>query len=229
MKKKGISQEGLKLLACVSMLLDHIGAIFVPGYALRIIGRLAFPVYCFLIAEGVGHTSDTRRYGIRLGIGAVLSELPFDLLLFGGVTVLHQSVMVTLLLGFLALVWARKIKNHILPLIVCFAAAELLHTDYGGWGVALIVLFGITSGRPCARLIQALGMAVIFWCMGGMTIGVGAIRFPLEMFALLAMVPIFLYSGKKVTGNRAVQWGFYLFYPAHMTVLLLVVGVLERR
>ena len=78
--KKGISQEGLKILACLTMLLDHIGAVFVRGYTLRIIGRIAFPIYCFLLVEGVLHTKNPRRYGLRLGIGLLLSEIPFDLL-----------------------------------------------------------------------------------------------------------------------------------------------------
>ena len=69
MKKKIFSQEGLKILACVTMLLDHIGAVFMPTmatyslyYALRIIGRLAFPIYCFLLAEGVAHTKNPVKY-----------------------------------------------------------------------------------------------------------------------------------------------------------------------
>lgn len=222
MEKKVIPQEGLKLLACVTMLIDHIGAAFVPGIGLRIIGRLAFPIYCFLLAEGVRYTRSLKSYGIRLCIGALLSELPFDLLFFGSVTARHQSVMVTLLLGYLALLWARKMKNHLLPAIVCFAAAELLSTDYGGWGVAMIVLFDITAGKSHERILQILGLTVICWCIGGLTIAVGAVRMPVEMFAVLAMIPIGLYSGRKVTRSRAVQRAFYLFYPAHLTVLLLI-------
>ena len=220
--KKGIPQEGLKLLACVTMLLDHIGAVFVPGYGLRIVGRLAFPIYCFLLAEGVRHTHNPARYGLRLGSGAALSELPFELLFFGCMTVEHQSVMVTLLLGFLALWWAGKMGNYLVPLAVCFVAAEWLGTDYGGWGVAMIVLFGATEGRRFARLIQTLGLAVICWFIGGMTISLGLVRMPIEMFAVTAMIPICLYSGRKATRSRAVQWAFYLFYPMHLLVLLLI-------
>lgn len=218
--KKVIPQEGLKLLACVTMLLDHIGAVFVPGYTLRIIGRLAFPIYCFLLAEGIRFTRSPVRYGIRLGIGALLSELPFELLFFGTISIQHQSVMVTLLLGFLAVIWAKKMGSYLLPLLVCFLAAELLGTDYGGWGVALIVLFAATEEKPFCQLFQTIGMAVIFLCIGSMSIPIGAVRVPIQLFGVASMIPICLYSGRKATKSHAVQWCFYLFYPIHLLVLL---------
>src|SRR5699024_500130 len=95
MKEKGLSQEGLKLLACLTMLLDHIGATLVPGWTLRIIGRLAFPIFCFLLAEGAHYTKNPAKYAFRLAIGAILSEIPFDFALFGGWTWYYQSVMLT--------------------------------------------------------------------------------------------------------------------------------------
>ena len=107
MNKKIFSQEGLKILACVTMLLDHIGAVFMPSYAnyslyyaLRIVGRLAFPIYCFLLAEGVAHTKNPVKYGLRLLLGVFLAEVPFDLAFSGGIDWGSQSVMVTLILGF---------------------------------------------------------------------------------------------------------------------------------
>lgn len=86
MPKRGLSQETLKIIACVTMLLDHIGATFCPGIGLRIVGRIAFPIYCFLLAEGVHYTHSPKKYGLRLLIGALLSEIPFDLLFFGELT-----------------------------------------------------------------------------------------------------------------------------------------------
>ena len=91
----GISQEGLKLLACITMLIDHIGATLMIRliqetsandaslvwlyYLMRIIGRIAFPIYCFLLVEGAAHTRDPKKYGLRLFVGMLLSEIPFDL------------------------------------------------------------------------------------------------------------------------------------------------------
>ena len=83
MKRYGLSQEGLKLVACVTMLMDHIGAVLLPQYLfLRYIGRIAFPIYCFLLAEGVHYTNNPKKYCLRLGVGTMLSEIPFDLALF---------------------------------------------------------------------------------------------------------------------------------------------------
>ena len=221
MKNKVFSQEGLKLLACITMLIDHIGATIIPDLNLRIIGRLSFPIFCFLMVEGIWHTRNVKKYGLRLAIGALLSELPFDLLFFGGFTWTHQSVMVTLLLGLLAVYWGRKQKNYLLPFAVCFLAAEFLGTDYGGWGVAMIVMFAVTKELPHRFWLQLLGMALIFWCMGSYAVPFGGIRIPIQFFALPAMIPIGLYSGEKLTRNPVAQWAFYLFYPVHLTILLL--------
>lgn len=223
--KKGISQEGLKILACLAMLLDHIGAVFVRGYALRIIGRIAFPIYCFLLVEGVLHTKNPRRYGLRLGIGLLLSEIPFDLLFFGALTLKYQSVMVTLVVGFLMLLLMQRIPYQWLKygLVLPFAyAAEWLHCDYGGWGIAMIAMFALTRDLPFAWLPQLSAMAIICYCMDSLIIPIGPARIPIEMFALLAMLPISLYRGRKHTDRRWVQWCFYLFYPVHLTVLYLI-------
>lgn len=222
MEKKGLSQEALKLLACVTMLLDHIGATFFSGMGLRIVGRLSFPIYCFLLAEGVYYTRNPKKYGLRLLVGALLSEIPFDLLFFGRLTWAHSSVMVTLLLGFLYAQLCGKIKNsgyHLMIAVPFMIAAELLGTDYGGWGVAMIALFFLTREMPNRRLVQTVGLAVLCWLIGGAKISVGGFRIPVEMFAVLALLPIFAYSGRKSTGSRWIQWGFYLFYPVHLTLL----------
>ena len=222
MEKKGISQEGLKLIACVTMLLDHIGAAFVSGYGLRIVGRIAFPIYCFLLAEGVAHTRSPLRYGLRLGIGAVLSEFPFDLLFFGGVTLAYQNVMITLLLGFAMAQWMQHSRLRILPALLSGAAAELLATDYGFIGVMMIWVFVFTREMHWKTPVQIAALGLLCWFSGSLKIPIGSVRIPIEVFALLAMIPIAFYSGRKRTRSKALQWGFYLFYPVHLTVLLLI-------
>ena len=110
-----LSQEWLKVIACVTMLLDHIGAVFVPGipgFILRGIGRIAFPIYCFLLAEGVHYTRSPRKYAFRLLIGLLLSEIPFDLLFFGRLSWAYSSVMVTLLLGFFYGMAVKRIQSQ---------------------------------------------------------------------------------------------------------------------
>lgn len=177
MQKRGLSQEGLKLIACMTMLLDHIGVVIVMDCfenatgankgmlldlyeILRTIGRLSFPIYCFLLVEGHVHRRDPKRYGLRLLLGAILAEIPFDLAAFGALTLRHQSVMVTLLLGFLMLEMMKKSKNVLLklPAVVLFAVlAELLHTDYGAEGILVIALFCLT------REIAPLCAVSVLW------------------------------------------------------------------
>ena len=109
MQRIGINGFTLKWIAIVSMLIDHMGAILFPQYIeMRIVGRLAFPIYCFLLAEGAVHTSNIRRYEIRLLAFACLSDIPFDLAFFGGVTLEHQNVFFTLLLGVLVIEQFQK-------------------------------------------------------------------------------------------------------------------------
>ena len=223
LKKNRISQEGLKIIACLTMLIDHIGATLVPVTALRLIGRLAFPIYCFLIAEGMAHTRDVKKYGIRLAIGAVLAEVPFDLAIYGRLTLSHQSVMVTMLIGYLMVLWIRRSKGvPLVPVIVCAVAAELLSTDYGAAGIAMIALFVLSREHKDRMTIQMMGLGLICWLIGGYGWQVGQIFVPAQMFGLLALIPIGLYSGTKITTSRAVQWGFYLFYPVHLAVLWLI-------
>ena len=222
-KNRGLSQEGLKLIACLTMLIDHIGATLVPMIRLRIIGRLAFPIYCFLLAEGMARTRDVKKYGVRLAIGAVLSEVPFDLLFFGGLTWAHQSVMITLLLGYLMMLWMWRYPGmRALAVFVCAGAAELLNTDYGAMGVLMIAVFALTANREDRLVLQVLGVAALCWLIGGVALRIGAVRIPLQLFGAAAMLPIWLYNGRKATRSKAVQWGFYLFYPVHLAVLLAV-------
>lgn len=230
MNKKILSQEALKLIACVTMLIDHIGAVFEPAMGnyglycvMRAIGRLAFPIYCFLLAEGVAHTKNPVRYGLRLFIGILLAELPFDLAFYSGFSWAGQSVMVTLFLGFVMVLVMQRIERAKLAAVIIFGfLAELFRTDYGFWGIAMIALFVLTRDREDRNVIQAILLAVICWMMNSMRIPVFGIRVPVEMFALLALIPIFCYSGKKTTHGKAVQTAFYLFYPLHLLVLYII-------
>lgn len=222
MEKKGLSQETLKVIACVTMLLDHVGAMFVRGYMLRIIGRIAFPIFCFLMAEGAYYTKNPKKYAFRLFVGMLLSEIPFDLAFQRRLTWSSQSVMVTLLLGFLAVEAIQNTDSNLLKLLtvsVGFGLGQLLETDYGGYGVLLIVLFSQTRG---SWWLQTVLVAMFAWMMNSMPVQVLGIKIPIEMFAVLAMVPIGLYSGQKRSGSRVVQWSFYLFYPVHLTVLVVI-------
>lgn len=220
MKAKPLSQEGLKLIASLTMLLDHMGAVLFPEQLwLRIIGRMAFPIYCFLLAEGAHYTKNPARYGQRLLVGLVLAEIPFDLAQ-GGFSFAHQNVMFTLLLGFLAIQAVTRLTGSMrLLALVPIIAAELLRTDYGAMGVLTVLLFYITRNMEEKGLLQSLGLLGLGFSVFKISI--------IQPLGVLAMLPISLYSGKKHTGSKALQWGFYLFYPAHLLVLWVLSHILS--
>lgn len=230
MNKKIFSQEGLKILACVTMLLDHIGEMFAPlilndgvYYTLRIIGRLAFPLYCFLLAEGVAYTKNPVKYGLRLLMGVFLAEVPFDLAFAGRIDWTCQSVMVTLFLGFImAMSMKRLERTKLIPVIVCAFLAELFLADYGAWGILIIAVFVMTHDYKDKKIIQIMGLTTICWMMNTPAVPIFGLKIPIEMFAVLALIPIFLYSGKKTTGSKMIQTVFYLFYPVHLLVLYII-------
>lgn len=98
--------------------------------------------------------------------------------------------------------------------------AEICQTDYGASGVALIVMFGLTRTAP--KWLQFLGVLLVLGAVPSAMIRIGGIRFSVELLGILAMVPIFCYSGRKLSSSRALQWAFYLFYPVHLTVIWLI-------
>lgn len=156
-KRAGLSAMTLKYIAMATMLVDHMGYVLFPWILwLRCVGRIAFPIFAFQIAEGCIRTHDRRRYALRLLLFAVLTEVPFDLAFNGQVLYLgYQNVLWTLLAGALvcwAADWGAEDpgRPHLLAATggVCrsLLALEVCHTDYGGWGMALILLFHLSVG-----------------------------------------------------------------------------------
>lgn len=244
MRTRGLSQEGLKLIACVTMLLDHVGAILVIALfyrnpsafllgtydALRLIGRLSFPIYCFLLAEGSAHTRDPLRYGLRLAVCALITEIPYDYAFWGGVDWQFQNVMMTLLIGFCGLEATKKCPNPWLKLLVAVPfvlLGKLVRGDYMGQGILLIFLFGLTRDIPHKLIVQFFGMWFIFSPNHAMMLNwLDSFSVTLQEWAVLALIPIHLYSGEKRTNSKWLQWAFYLFYPAHLLVLLFCRNIL---
>lgn len=247
MKTKGLSQEALKLIACVTMLIDHTGATLVLRllqatpvhygllywlyYGMRIIGRVAFPIYCFLLVEGVHHTRNPKKYGLRLLIGVLLSEIPFDLALSlrGSVCFdwTSNSVMLTLLLGFWMLECMQRAKGFwkLVLILPFYILAEILSTDYAGLGILVIAVLALTRGMKREKLLRTILLGLVL-TSGMRNFQIFGIWISLESFALLALIPIFCYDGRKLTNSKAVQWAFYLFYPVHLTVLWILMELL---
>lgn len=224
MEKKGaLCQEALKLVACVTMLIDHTAVVFGLPMWLRVIGRLAFPIYCFLITEGIAHTGSPGRYFLRLGIMAVISEPIYDFVLYGGRSPwAHQNVLWLLLLGAVMAEGMGRVNQpvwKILLIVPCYFIADALHLSYGGNGILLMALFALTRELPGGKWIQAVGMVLINGIMPSVNIRIFGLSVSVQLFGALAMVPIALYSGQKRTRSKAISWGFYIFYPLHLLAL----------
>ncbi len=146
--KLGINSFQLKIIAIIAMIIDHIGLFFFPEHILfRIIGRISFPIFAFLIVEGFYHTRDIWKYMFRLGVFAVLSEIPFDLLTTGKVFDLrHQNVFFTLLIGVVLMyVYEKQYStfSKVSTVFLIMLAGDIFRTDYGSWGVLMIFCFFI--------------------------------------------------------------------------------------
>lgn len=221
MNARGISADGLRGIACVAMLADHIGAVLIESNVLRSIGRVSFPIFCYLLVQGAMHTRDVRSYALRLLAVAILSEGVYDILFYGAFTLAHQNVIFTLLIGLGMLEMARRWNARAVALVCGIVLAECLQSDYGGLGIALIALFAWTQGMARALLWQAVGMVAIFLAMSSAHISVFQMRLPIQLLGVVALVPIAFCNGTRRHSTLA-RWGAYLFYPLHLLGLLCV-------
>ena len=230
-KKLPLNAFLLRLLALALMLLDHLWATVVPGNDwMTFLGRLAFPIFAFQIAEGYFHTSNFKRYAMRLMAFALISEIPFNLFFASSAFYpFHQNVMFTLLLGLVGLRAydrARQGENRVKALILILlvtAAGGLGMTDYGASGVLTVIAFGALRHTRWEKPGQAAAMILLHWVLAeGRVFPLGGMELPQQALAILALVPIWLYNGEKGTGSKAVQIGSYVFYPVHMLVLHLL-------
>lgn len=210
----------LKLIALTTMIIDHVGAIFFsfePNF--RIIGRIAFPIYCFLLVEGYFHTRDVKKYSIRLFLFALVSELPFDYAFFGGMNNTHQNIFFTLFLGLLAVhaieeYFMKKPVISVPVLFLAFFLSEYFHTDYGMLGILYILTFyGLrkVDGLPKVLLMVVfIGILNILLSRG------------VQYYSVLAVPFIAAYNGKPGPRNILLKYGFYTAYPLHLLILYLL-------
>lgn len=212
-----MSRFQMKLLAAATMLTDHIGAILLPKIVLlRIIGRLSFPIFAFLICDGMGRTKNSRAYFLRLAAFALLSEIPYDLAFYGvPFYPQRQNIFFTLLLGLagILILQARYARSPAAAAAGAFAAVllgEVLHTDYGWFGVAAVILFYLLQHYQAKG---AFAFAVLNTAFSLLTSRV-------QLFGAAAGVPIYFYSGK--TGRFRWKYFFYFFYPLHLLALYFV-------
>lgn len=240
--KKGLNGSVLKLIAVFTMLIDHIAAawllramyagptvldnalvtwLFRTGHimeiynGMRTIGRIAFPIYCFLLVEGFEHTKNWKKYAQRLGLFALISEIPFDLAFHSTyLNMEYQNVFFTLLIGLLTIVIYHRVEmqesvnylaRYVLQmgvLLVGMGVAELLGTDYGAKGILCIMVLYIFREKRIYQVVAGC-FSFCWW----------------ELPAVIAFVPIALYNGER---GWKLKYFFYLFYPLHLLLIYIV-------
>ena len=208
----------IKLIAIITMLIDHTGAVLELPIFTRMIGRIAFPLFVFLIAEGCRHTKSMEKYLLRLGAFALISEIPFDLAFNNDINFLYNTnIFYTLFLG-VACVYAKRIMEErnvpyfwllmIIPVFIASFLAEWFSSDYGAVGILFIFITALVSGFKYRQLgVMALFCLWLYY------------DWPEMLAASLISIPIAaLASGKQ---GQPVKWLFYWFYPVHLAILVL--------
>lgn len=232
------TSASLHIMAMAFMLCDHLwGTILSGNDWLTCIGRLTFPIYAFLLVEGYFHTKNLKRYVGRLTLFAVLSEIPFNLAM--GSTVfypLHQNVLWSFLISIWLIHLNEKAKGKLWRQILVGIGTVLLgyilgivtFVDYYGSGILMVMVFYFFRQRK-------------WWCFLGQFICLAYINFELldgfayelrlfgetfyfarQGFAMLALIPIWLYRGKQGLHNKPLQYSYYAFYPVHLLILGLI-------
>ena len=227
-----ISGSGLKVLAMTAMLLDHLtaylwndvpamtatlfvtdGVAVTPNVLLRAFGRLAFPIFAFLVAEGFCHTGNKVRYLIGLLVLAFLSEVPWQLCSTGASAGDYHNVVFTLALGvavLLAVTAEGTVPRGLRYAVAfgCVALAAYGGADYGALGVGFVVLCFALRERAALRAVA--GTCVLS-------------AFPMGLLAGLAFIPISAYDGTRgFIRGPWLKYLFYVFYPAHLLVIYLI-------
>lgn len=239
-KLYGFSSNALKIIAMISMVIDHIGFVFFPQcIILRYIGRIAFPIYCFLLVEGFFYTHNVYKYMARLFSFAIISEIPFNLglyntLIYTGNTNVFFTLFIGLAVIFCAQVIYRKTNDRSMGMIcavVGMVLAYKIRCDYSYTGILMIYVFylmregrisGTEQSRNRATMIMCLLITMIMLMHKGY----------IENYGVFALVFILLYSGKKTGGlwdklhmnkcNTLMKYVFYAFYPVHLFVIYIL-------
>ena len=202
------------------MVIDHLGLYILygtPAYEpMRIIGRLAFPLYVFMLTEGFRHTRQHDKYFLRILIFAFISQLPFDLLAWRAGLPWMLNVMFTLASSLMAMSMAKKGGWWWLGVIGLVAVAQLGKMDYGAAGVIMTVGFYLASTHfKNDRPLRLLGYSVVLLLSIILLLLIN--NWPIQIMAILALIPIALYNGKK--GHRMPRYFFYVFYPTHLLAI----------
>lgn len=240
--KKLLTGSSLKIIAVCFMLLDHFGQIVLKNgivlnapYSLftdeqffillfvvnacHIVGRIAFPIFCFLMVEGFLHTHNLKKYFLNLSIFALISEPIYDLANTGRLFSLEQqNVMFSLLLGLTVLTIIRKFNNNFPVSIMVIAAGAYISylCNLDGWyyGILLISIFYLFHNTSIKYAVSAVTMYVC-----GLDFSIHGLIDPYFLCAVFSLLLIYLYNGER---GMKIKYFFYIFYPMHFLVLFFI-------
>ena len=241
----GLSASTLKIIACILMVIDHVGVILLPHLLiLRVIGRLSYPIFAYLLAEGCRYTRNKKkRFLLVFGL-AMICELATVVVMGapeGGILV-NFSLAILLIYEVQAIKRAMAQKRPgrafgLLALFLLSVAAVygfvefVLYVDYGFWGVLIPVWASIPDykeGEAPAIFEKISNRPVKFAFFSGglllLCISRGLFE-NIQSYSLLALPLLALYNGQP--GRKGLKYGFYIFYPAHLVVLWGIAAILE--
>ena len=215
-----VSAAVLQILAIVAMTIDHIGYYLLPScLPLRAIGRIAFPIFAFMLVEGFRHTRSRQKYFLRLLITAVISQVIIYLFAFRFGYAYPHNVVFSLAFALIALVCAEQGGFYLVAVPLLVLTAGAFECEYGIHGV-LLALGIYYADRIFAnnRFLRVMAQSIVLVAtMCSQTLETGWV---VQIYSLAAIAPIALYSGKK--GRRLPRLFGYIYYPAHLAVLFLI-------
>lgn len=202
--------DTLKLIALITMLIDHIGYLLLPQYfVLRIIGRLSFPIFAYYLALGAYRTKSPRRYALRLLIFGIISQIPYNLMI-------HQTplsfddpnIFFTLLAGLMAIYCLGTPKWYVnLCILPLMAGVHLLNLSYGYYGILLILIFHWFDRRPALMTAAMLLVSFEYWLEAG------------NLYQFYAIPVLGLLFSQPKLGVKLPRYAAYAFYPLHLLAL----------
>lgn len=237
-KLKCLNAAHLKIIAMVCMLLDHMWGTVVSGNLwMTCVGRIAFPIFAFQVAEGYARTKNFKKYLLRMFLFALIAEIPFNLMSGGWwINPLGQNVMFTFCLSLLliriidkarARHWGLGLAAVVIGAFAGYFVGMFTFVDYYGYGILMVLVFWLFRDVKFGWLIQLAAMIYInFEMLGGMHYEVflfgKSVMLSVQGFAVLAMIPIGLYNGRRGTDKKWFQYAVYAFYPVHILILSLI-------
>ena len=229
-----MSSFALHIIAMIFMLCDHMWATILDYEWLTCIGRIAFPIFAFLITEGYIHTSNINKYIKRMMIFAIITEIPFNLMVSASpIYPFHQNVLWTFVISLLTLKYLNfdDVKNSfksILIILLAIIIATVTMCDYFGAGVMMVVGFYIFRKSKLLQLLMMIYVNMILIQGYSYPIDIAGYTyyFPQQGFAVLSLIFIWLYNGKQGYHAKWFKIFCYAFYPLHMLILYLLTIVL---